>query len=148
TGWVLPPDQGILLRNSWSTAYARAAADDIYPMAQRFPVARDFADQFSYPKGALLMTALEDRIGRDKMVAALRRFVADNRGRAGSWGAIVAAVRAEAGNEAATWLDTWLHQAGAPRLQLKGIARARARVTGTLTQGTPAFPGSVQLGFQ
>jgi hypothetical protein len=103
----------------------------------------------SYGRGMLLMTALEDRVGRATMDAVLRDFLHANDGQEAGWDDIVASVEHVAGAAHATWLRTWLDRSGAPDLRLNAVRADGARVRGQLLQSaSPPFEGDVELVFE
>jgi hypothetical protein len=106
-----------------------------------------YRDEMSYGRGMLLLTALEDRLGRARLFAALRRFVTEWRGVAGSWDGLVAAVAAEAGEGDAGWFRAWLDRPGAPRLSLAEAKRRGERLHVELRQEGAPWEGAVELVF-
>jgi hypothetical protein len=145
--WPLSETDASAERRAALYEYAALGADDIAGMSQRVAPGQQARFVLSYRKGLLLFTALEDRIGKDRLVAALRRFVDDNRGHLGSWGAIVAAVRNVTGDSDAAWLETWLRRPGAPRLRWADVRVVDGRLRGVLVQDPPTWAGSVEIGF-
>jgi aminopeptidase N len=65
-------------------------------------------------KGPLVLWALEHRIGRPAVAAALRAFVAARAGQPATWDDLIAAVTATAGPDTAHWLAAALGAAGLP----------------------------------
>jgi hypothetical protein len=127
--------------------YVDAEPELTFGMTQRIRLRGDHRNALSYSKGLLLFTALEDRIGKEKVVAALRRFVEVKRGKQGSWSAIVDAVREIAGVADAEWLAGWLARPGAPRLRWEETAVVDGRMRGVLVQDEQPWTGRVEIGF-
>jgi hypothetical protein len=140
---VWDDDAGRWQRRDRSNAYAALRLDD-EPAAMTDEMPGRWRVPLSYGRGPLLLTALEDRIGKAKMQAALAHFIRANAGTLGSWDGVVASVAAVAGDPAAAWLRTWLDEAGAPDLMLRGIRVVDGRIRGELVQ-TTAFAAAVQL---
>ncbi|MCB9562076.1 MAG: hypothetical protein H6708_16860 [Kofleriaceae bacterium] len=144
--WALDDVAAAEVRREWLDDYAEVAHRDLFAMAQRIPTAGKLRDALSYGKGALLLTALEDRIGRDRMAAMLRYFVASGQGRIASWLDLVAATQAVAGLPAAQWLQRWLTAIGAPELGVRDVTVAGGRLRFAITQdASPPFDAAVDV---
>jgi hypothetical protein len=127
-----------------SDGYARKAAGDRLSMTA-------WRDELwevrSYGRGLLLLTALEHRVGRPALVEVMRRLVRERIGQVGSWADVVDAVAAEAGQEHADWLQTWLDRPGAPDLRLVAKERRADRLGVELVQSEPTWVGAVEVSF-
>jgi hypothetical protein len=100
----------------------------------------------SYSRGTLLLTALEDRVGKVKMIEVLREFIRANERKLGSWDAVVAAVATVAGKPHADWLRAWLHRPGAPDLRLQNVRVDHGVLKADLVQTSdPPFIGAVDV---
>ena len=146
--WARPGSLARDRRRKHAADYAALGDADVVGMSQRVRIDKARSDRLSYAKGALLLTAVEDRIGKDRLIAALQRFIADNRGKPGSWPALVAAVRAVAGDAEADWFAEWLRRPGAPDLRLVDVRVDGDRLHGALLQSAPPFTGRVELVIQ
>lgn len=148
--WALPEPTARDLRWSWVVAYEQLPlAREVALAGVAEPIADDGVRRaLYYGRGALLLTSLEDRIGRPAMAGILRRFHADARGTAASWADLVTATRSRAGAEHGDWLERWTSTAGAPDLALRAAARAGQAVTADLVQlGPRLYEGQVEVGF-
>lgn len=134
SSWTLDDDAAAALRRGWLEGYAEQAHRDLFAMAQRIPTQGPLRDALSYNKGALLLTALEDRIGRDRVAAVLRHLVASRDGELGSWLDVVAATQEVAGSAAARWLHAWLFAVGAPELSITDLETSPSHLSFTIAQ--------------
>jgi hypothetical protein len=146
SSWAVDEPAALALRRGWADDYAEAAHRDVFAMAQRIPTAGSLRDALSYAKGALLFSALEARIGRDRVAAVLRHLVHTRAGALGSWLDLVAATHEVAGSAAAAWLHGWLVSVGAPDLAIAEVRRTGRRVAFTILQRTdPPFPVTLDV---
>lgn len=144
--WPLDELSALEVRRGWADDYAESAHRDLVAMAQRLPTAGAVRDVLSYDKGALLLIALEDRIGRDRVAAVLRRLIAERRGAVGSWLDVVAATQAVAGSSAARWLHGWLSAIGAPALSIDDVRPGAGRLSFAIAQdAAPPFEATVDV---
>lgn len=101
-------------------------------------------------KGPMVLTAIEDHLGADRMVEVLRHLVATRGLDLVSWRDVLAAVDAVAGADAARWARQWIARTDAPDLRMVDAHIAGGRFTTTLTQATtPPFDDlvvEIQLG--
>jgi hypothetical protein len=134
SSWAVDDVAAAELRRGWLEDYAEQAHRDLFAMAQRIPTHGPLRDALSYDKGALLLTALEDRIGRDRVAAVLRHLVASRDGELGSWLDVVAATQEVAGSAAARWLHAWLFTVGAPELSITDLRTTASHLSFTITQ--------------
>ncbi len=149
SAWGLDPVGARDLRQKWSTGYAALDASADRPMSKVGTLSAkwDLHHAVTYEKGALVLTALEDRLGRTKMLSFLNAFVRDRAGQASTWTDVLAVLEREAGAEDAAWLRKWIESVGAPAFRVEGLTRSGARLTGSVVQGESDFAGSVELGF-
>jgi ABC-type transport system involved in multi-copper enzyme maturation permease subunit len=68
-----------------------------------------------YSKGALVFYAIRDLIGEPALNTALRRLVAEKRGRTATTADLLAQLRAVSTNAQYTLIDRWFHEVGPPR---------------------------------
>jgi hypothetical protein len=142
--WALDDVAAADMRRGWLDDYAEVAHRDLFALAQRIPTSGKLRDALSYAKGALLLTALEDRVGRERMAALLRHFVATGSGRLASWLDLVTSTQSVAGSAAAHWLHGWLTTPGAPELSLRAVRVGGTRITFDITQDVP-FEATVDV---
>jgi len=134
SSWALDDVAAAELRRGWLDDYAEQAHRDVFAMAQRVPTEGALRDALSYDKGALLLTALEDTIGRDRVAAVLRHLIASRDGELGSWLDLVAATQEVAGSTAASWLHRWLFAAGAPELSIADLRPSAGKLAFSIVQ--------------
>lgn len=148
--WSMPAADAALARGAWAADYQSILEedDDAILHVGSATVGFDAHHAIGYSKGALVLTALEARLGKDRVAAALRRFLDDRAGQPSNWSHLVAAVAATAGREHADWLHTWLSRRGAPDLRIRDHVIEAGVLRGVLTQTTaPPFTGTVELGW-
>ncbi len=110
-----------------------------------FPL-REFAARHSgatravgYGKSMAVWHMLEQELGRDTVLAAIRQVYADFRGRAAAWSDFFAALEAQSGRDLDAFAAQWLERAGAPELSLAEVVPDGERVRVTLRQTHPAY---------
>ncbi len=148
SSWALDEADAAALRGRWRDDYGDIAHRDLFAPAQRIPTRGTLREALSYAKGALLFTALEDRVGRERMSALLRHFIATGTGRIASWLDLVTSTQAVAGTPAAQWLHRWVTATGAPELRVRDVAvlDGRARLRFAIVQdATPPFEATVDV---
>jgi hypothetical protein len=82
---------------------------------------------------------LEQELGREAVIEALRAVYRDFRGRAAAWSDFLAALEAASGRDLSAFADQWLTRVGAPTLQIAGARRDGDTVRLTLRQTDPAY---------
>ena len=80
------------------------------------------ASALGYGKGAAVLEQLEYEIGTDKMVAAMRQWIADNpKGDAGEWDGFEKAVEKTVGHGMHWFFDEWIDKPGAPDFEVSEL---------------------------
>ncbi len=144
--WAVADASAAAMRRGWRDDYADQTHLDVYAMAERAPTTGELHDALSYDKGALVLAALEHKLGRDRVAAVLRQFVSTRGGQLGSWLDLVAATQAIAGSQASAWLHGWLTSVGAPELALADVRSSDGRLRGAvLVRGSEAPVDVVEL---
>jgi len=144
--WAIDDVAATELRRGWLDDYAETAHRDLFAMASRIPTAGNVRDVLSYDKGALLLAALEQQIGRERVAAVLRHLIARRGGELGSWLDVVAATHEVAGSAASTWLHRWLFAVGAPELAIADLRRRGPVLAFAITQDAdPPFDATVEV---
>jgi hypothetical protein len=144
--WAVDAVAATAIRTRWHDDYTDQAHRDLFAVAHRVPTTGALRDALSYGKGALILTALEDRIGRDRVAATLRYLIASRGGSIGSWLDVVTAVHAVAGSRDADWLHRWVFAVGAPELRVSAVRAERGGVAVTIVQdGDPPFEATVDV---
>ncbi len=92
-----------------------------------------------YGKSMAVWHMLEQEIGRDAVLRALRAVYADFRGKRAAWSDFFAALEKASGRDLAVFRDQWLTRTGAPTLRLADVAREGDTVHFTLRQDEPAY---------
>jgi len=93
-----------------------------------------------YGKTMMVFHMLEERVGKEKFDAALRRVYKEHLYREADWSTWRAAFSKEAGEDLGWFFDQWVSRSGAPLLELKDVRAAAAadgggfEVSGTLVQ--------------
>lgn len=94
------------------------------PIAQAFDTMNPAHSSVGYGKGSQVLDMLEDLIGTDSMIAAMRRFAADHpRGEPADWSEFEAAVRKTSGTDLSWFFDEWLDRGGVPVVRLANVTR-------------------------
>jgi hypothetical protein len=140
----------LALRQRWSRGYASLKPDMDRPMLQVGTASAnwDVHKAVTYQKGALVLTALEDRIGRGAMWAFVTAFAADRAGKASTWADVLAVLERREGPEDAAWLRAWLASPSAPSLRLDALGTEGGKLVGRVLQGDATrYAGQVQLGL-
>jgi aminopeptidase N len=89
------------------------------PVAQSFDTENSAHNSAGYGKGAIVLAMLEDELGTETMVRALRAFVADHpRGDAADWPDFERAVKKVSGKDYRWFFSQWLERPGAPVVKL------------------------------
>ncbi|MBK9304326.1 MAG: hypothetical protein IPM94_10665 [bacterium] len=112
---------------------------------------RDFRERHSgatravgYGKSMMVFHMIDEAIGRDAFLAALREVARTHLFREASWDDFLAAFAAHGSRDLAAFGEAWLGRAGAPLLRLESATREGDRVTVALSQesgpGEPAWP--------
>lgn len=149
--WAIDDTRARTLRQEWADGYAPVFGDE-----DPLKVCRNFRGPASrailYCKGPLLLAALERRVGRAKVQASLARFVRERANTPSTWADIVSAVRAEAGENEAAWLEKMLARSGAPTFELEALAVKDGTLSATLIQRREDFSVAdiseeIELGF-
>jgi hypothetical protein len=147
SSWAVDEVGAGMLRRDWLEGYDDEAERDQLAMAQRVPTSGTLRDALSYDKGALLLTALEDVIGRDRMAAMLRHLIARRSGGVGSWLDVYTATQEVAGSQAAGWLQRWLFAVGAPELTVESLELDSGTARFAIAQeADPPFAATVGVG--
>ncbi len=121
-------------------------AEDAGPLAhpvqpQSYIEVNNFYTLTVYEKGAELIRMLHTLVGEQNFRAGLRRYLADNDGRAATIDDWLAAHAAVSGRDLSLF-RRWYTQAGTPQLMARGHYDAPAqRYALTLSQQTPPTPG-------
>jgi aminopeptidase N len=93
-----------------------------------------------YGKTMMVFHMLEERVGKEKFDAALRRVYKENVYREADWSTWRAAFSKESGEDLGWFFDQWVSRPGAPLLELKDVKMSAAAegggfvVSGTLVQ--------------
>jgi hypothetical protein len=149
SSWSMDPVAARAKRKLWSENYAALAAEkDRSILETTWDSGWEAHEAINYHKGALVLTALEARIGTPAMRRALATFLALRTGKPSTWSDVIAAIESASGKPPADWLRTTLSRAGAPDLRLTEIAATAGRLEAKLVQTTaPPFDGTVEIGF-
>lgn len=106
--------------NLWDTAPLSQAGADIGPVAS----------VLGYGKGAFVLETLEDEIGHDAMVKAMRHWIdTQPPGVPGEWEDFEKAVDDSAGQDMKWFFDQWVRRAGFPQIGVSDAAFADGMVT-------------------
>ncbi len=92
-----------------------------------------------YGKSMMVWHMLEQEIGRDTVLRALRSVYTDFRGRRASWSDFFAALEQASDRDLGAFRAQWLERTGAPALTLADVARDGDRLAFTLRQTEPAY---------
>jgi len=92
-----------------------------------------------YGKSMAIWHMLEQELGRDAVLQAIRTVYADLRGRRAAWSDFFAALEVASGRDLSTFREQWLTRTGAPALQLTGAEAKGDEVRFTLRQDEPAY---------
>lgn len=96
-----------------------------------------------YGKGAQVLRALEEEIGREAMLKVAQSFIQSHRkGAAAEWADIEASVRRVTGKDYRWFFEQWLERTGVPQLQIADVKtetiEGKTVVSGFIVQkGTP-----------
>ncbi len=108
---------------------------------------RDFRERHSgatravgYGKSMMVFHMIDETIGRDAFLSALRDVARTHLFREAAWDDFLAAFAAYGTRDLTAFGEAWLGRAGAPTLRLESAAREGDRVTVTLTQGDDVWP--------
>ncbi len=109
-----------------------------------------------YGKGSLVLENLERMLGTEKMLASMRRFIADHRknrtGEDSDWPDFVDAVAQTAGEEWRGFFPPWLTGTNLPALRLRDVTSAQEGgkyvLTGIIAQSEPAHWLKLPLSIQ
>jgi hypothetical protein len=149
SSWVLDEKDTRDWRYDAVGRHAHMAVEHDRPLASRSSMTSDASHALSYAKGALLLSALEARVGRDVMVRWLGDLLARHRGQRIEWAHVHAAIERAAGPDHARWFRTWLERPGAPDLRWEKVSVEGSRLAATIAQTSdPPFEGDVTLGFR
>ncbi len=92
-----------------------------------------------YGKGGAVLRELERMLGKEKMLASIRRFIADHKaGEDAEWLDYIKAVSETAGQEWSGFFTAWLSRKDLPELRLEN-ATAAASGGGYVVRGTVGF---------
>lgn len=92
-----------------------------------------------YGKSMAIWHMLEQELGRDAVLQALREVYARFRGRHAAWSDFFQALERASGRGLATFQEQWLTRTGAPMLHLAEAERRGDEVRFTLRQSEPAY---------
>lgn len=97
-----------------------------------------------YGKGSLVLRNLEQMLGTEGMLVAIRRFLATRKpGESTDWEDFIAAVVQTHGREWEAYFGPWLTRTDLPDLRLEDVTLtrdgAKYRITGNVVQKSPAF---------
>lgn len=77
-----------------------------------------------YGKGALVLAMLQDEIGTEKMIAAMRLFVSDHpEGEPGDWPEFERAAKKATGKDFRWFFEQWNERGGVPEVRLNNVKR-------------------------
>jgi hypothetical protein len=142
--WTVSQEQASSLRSSYLQKWQSLKRDRPIMAVGTASASWSTHDAISYSKGALLLTALEDRLGgRTALVKVLRRFLDQREGQASTWEDFVVLLDADT----ATWFRTRLERAGAPTPVLAELQRKGRRLKGEVRFEDGVQGDSVMLGF-
>jgi hypothetical protein len=89
------------------------------------------ASAMGYGKGSVVLQQLEREIGTEKMVAAMKKWIAANpKGEPGEWGGFQSAVEATTGQRMEWFFDQWIAKPGAPQFQVTEVGWSGGEVRG------------------
>lgn len=93
------------------------------------------ASALGYGKGAAVLQQLEVELGHDKMVASIKKWLADYpNGKPGEWQGFEAAV----GPDMKWFFDQWLRRKGSPKFSLMDVKKSGTKITGrVIFDGAP-----------
>ncbi len=92
-----------------------------------------------YGKSMAVWHMLEQELGRDAVLAAIRQVYGDFRGRPAAWSDFFAALEANSGRDLDAFRRQWLERTGAPELTLDDVHRDGDQLRLTLRQPHPAY---------
>jgi aminopeptidase N len=92
-----------------------------------------------YGKSMAVWHMLEQELGRDTVIEALRAVYHDFRGRPAAWSDFFAALESASGRDLSTFREQWLERTGAPTLVLDDVLREGDTVRFTLRQTEPPY---------
>lgn len=129
------------LRGGHQRIRSKAAADRPFPvpLAQAFDTSSGADSSAGYGKGAMVLAMLEDLLGTQAMLRAMRVFIADVRpGDAADWPDFERAVRKVTGTDYGWFFRQWVDRPGVPVIRLAEAHAApsgdRWIVSGRITQ--------------
>jgi len=100
------------------------------------------ASALGYGKGGLVLYMLEQEIGREKMQAAIRRWLLEHpRGDAGEWEQFEKIV----GEEYKWFFDQWIRRPGFPKMDIRNVRYADGALTGEVAFTGPAYRLTVDV---
>jgi hypothetical protein len=109
SSWALSKSECDDLRAEWKGGYdALDPAKDVAVLDVTPEHGWEVYEAVAYMKGALVLSRLEQRIGRVAMGDCIRRFVDARKGQPSGWSDFVAVVRGGHGNAVADWLQSEL----------------------------------------
>jgi hypothetical protein len=136
-------------RREWSDRYAAVPPEkDQAILSAGWKDGWTIQSAVTYSKGALVLSALEARVGRPTMEKALTNFLRKRAGNPSTWDDVVAGIAEVAGADTGAWLHNQLERAGAPDLKLADVVMQGDRVEARLVQtAQPSFEGRVEIGI-
>ncbi len=131
---ALAPPAAEQLRAEWSAGFASLPSTKLKPIAKVGTASANWEvhHAVTYYKGALVLTALEDRLSRKGMQAFLERLLKTQAGKPTHWDDILGVLQDP---KDAEWLRYWLNAASAPDVRLADVAADKRTVSGRLVQG-------------
>jgi len=98
-----------------------------------------------YGKSMAIWHMLEQRLGRETVLAALRQVYAEFQGRPAAWSDFFAALEQQSGEDLDQFRAQWLERTGAPVITLAEAGRDGDEVRVTLRQEYPAYELAVPV---
>lgn len=144
--WPLEEAERKRTRQGWLGAVSKLSRDDERSMATTASTTADWKPHFaiSYARGALLLTAIEDRIGLDRMHLFLRTLIKERTNRTTTWADILPHLEAIDADTAA-WAREWIAARAMPELGFKKVTWTSSSVQGTITQAGATLAGKVRI---
>jgi aminopeptidase N len=113
------------------------------PMSEAFDTSNGGHGAAGYGKGSIVLSMLEDSLGTDTMIRAMRQFNTDHKpGEASDWRDFNKAVNKVAGKNYDWFFDQWVNRSGVPVVKLAHVQKKEESggyvVTGEIVQeGAP-----------
>jgi hypothetical protein len=148
SSWALEAEAAGELRCGWSSRYQGLPDNKDRAIRAVGTVSRRGSDHqaITYAKGALLLTSLEDRIGRERVVVWIESVLEAREGQPSTWTHLTDAL-AELEPAAAEWLVGALDAVGAPEVVPSGGAVQGDELVLRIDQSGPFALSRIEVGF-